>query len=92
MPTLHTINKAPSHSELWSNCLAAIMPGDSLLCIEAAVYATLDTKVFDNLDLDCVIFLQADLVARGLTTKLRVADDSGFVDLACSHTKTVSWY
>lgn len=92
MATLHTINKAPSHSELWNSCLSAILPGDSLLCIESGVYSVLNIEVFDSIDLNCVAFLKADLEARGLETDLKVVDDTGFVTLSCEHDKTVSWF
>ncbi|BBB29318.1 sulfurtransferase complex subunit TusB [Neptunomonas japonica] len=99
MTTLHTINKPPSNAALWHSCIAALLPGDTLLIIENGVYAATHTIIAQQLstleEID-ISFLSADLQARGLiladNNKISAVDDQQFVELACQHSKTVSWF
>lgn len=99
MTTLHIINKPPSSSTLWHSCLAALLPGDTLLIIENGVYAATHTTIAEQLSrLEGINinFLAADMQARGLAltenNKTSIIDDQQFVELACQHSKVVSWF
>ena len=102
--TLHTLNaSAREQAALLQQLLRCASTGDSLLLIENGVYNLADTDALAaikaaGLTLYC---LQADVLARGLkhhelpgatTVDATVIDDSGFVELTCSHQKVVSWF
>ena len=98
---LHTLNKSPQHRALLDACLNAINAGDALLLLQDGVYAALRTDQNTRLFADSVsgvtlFALQEDLLARGLTGHLMpnftTIDYAGFVELACLHSKTVSWF
>lgn len=96
--TLHTLNtSAREQAALLGRLLDCASAGDSVLLIEDGVYnitdpAALSAISSSGLTLYC---LQADLLARGLHNghqgTVTVVDDKGFVELACSHYKVVSW-
>lgn len=93
--TLHTLNKAPADTVLWSSCLAAIQPNDTLLLIEDAVYAAVDTHIERTPTHPAFFYLKADIEARGLLAHVnpnRLIDDDQFVTLSCAHSKVVSWF
>ncbi|WP_051222045.1 sulfurtransferase complex subunit TusB [Neptunomonas japonica] len=99
MTTLHTINKSPSNLALWHSCMAALLPGDTLLIIENGVYAATHTTIAEQLSTlegINISFLSADVQARGLvvteSNNTSIVDDQQFVNLACQHSKTVSWF
>lgn len=102
--TLHTLNtSAREQAALLQRLLRCASTGDSLLLIENGVYNLTDTNALTaikgaGLTLYC---LQADVLARGLkhyeqsgvtTVDATVIDDSGFVELTCSHQKVISWF
>jgi sulfur relay protein TusB/DsrH len=103
--TLHTLNaSAREQAALLQRLLRCASAGDSLLLIENGVYNLADTDALAaikaaGLTLYC---LQADVLARGLnhhhemsgttTIDATVIDDSGFVELTCSHQKVISWF
>lgn len=99
MSTLHTLNaSAREHPALLQRLLRCASSGDGLLLIENGVYNLTDNDYLTaisqaGLTLHC---LQADLLARGLShypdSRATVIDDSGFVQLTCSHHKVVSWF
>lgn len=92
--TLHTLNAAPSNTSLWEACLAALLPGDSLLLIENAVLGAEHSRWQPQLNaLSQCALLAADSQARGIqTTELEQIDDETFVQWCCTHTKVVSWF
>lgn len=99
MTTLHTINKAPSDTTLWQSCLSAILPGDALLMMENAVYASRHPDIIQQLarlQNVSLYFLVADIQARGLSqpahSEAALIDDDQFVVLSCQHAKVVSWF
>lgn len=92
MSTLHIVNKPASHTAL-ASCLKVVQSSDTLLLIEDGVYAISQLELPPGLTV-CV--LREDLDARGLSdTDLPAAinpiDYTGFVDLVCSHQRSVSW-
>ena len=102
--TLHTLNaSAREQAVLLQRLLRGASAGDSLLLIENGVYNLTDANSLAaikaaGLTLYC---LHADITARGLkhheqsgatTVDATVIDDSGFVELTCSHQKVVSWF
>lgn len=88
MSTLHIVNQSPWSSHSWNRCLSVLSEGDALILIEDAVYAVNR----DDLPANCFV-LEPDLRARGLTSKDTVTcvDYSGFVELTCKHSRSVSW-
>lgn len=100
MSALHIVNKPQSRSQALRSCLRLLQPGDALLLIEDGVYAcaaTGENRLFWQAlpaDVSCHV-LDADLAARGINLPLpafAVVDDAGFVALACSHDKSLSWF
>lgn len=99
MKTLHTLNaSAREVPGLLARLLRSASPGDSLLLIEDGIYNLTDSTTLAAIDAGEITLysLQTDLAARGLQqlaaeAGATVVDDSGFVTLACSHTKVVSW-
>ena len=102
MATLHTINKSPfTHTELKS-CLGICRPGDAILLIEDAVYAIKAGSVWNQhlseaADSGIKLYaLKNDVLARGIIFEtgfsIETVDYSGFVQLACVHERTQSWY
>lgn len=96
--TLHTLNASTREQrDLLARLLRMASPGDSLLLIGNGVYSITDAQALQAFSYGelTVYCLQADLQARGLVTaddSINVVDDSGFVALACSHRKVVSWF
>lgn len=98
MNTLHTLNaSARENTELFARLLRSASPGDSLLLIEDGVYNLADATARQQiatagLALYC---LQPDVLARGMGNQAahaRPVDDSGFVELSCTHSKVLSWF
>ncbi len=98
MNTLHTLNaSAREHGDLFARLLRSATAGDTLLLLENGVYNLSDANALQAIaDAGLTLFaLQADIVARGLAAAGAAAnsvDDDGFVALACSHRKVVSWF
>ncbi|WP_409526454.1 sulfurtransferase complex subunit TusB [Nitrincola sp. MINF-07-Sa-05] len=94
MPTLHTLNRGPSHASCLTDCLSAMTDGDTLLLIEDGVYWILPGHVGTLKDVKQIHLLQADMHARGLQgqTNLDLVDDEGFVALCTEHDRVVSWF
>ncbi|QEQ97034.1 sulfurtransferase complex subunit TusB [Neptunomonas concharum] len=97
MRTLHTINQAPSNSQLWSSCLAALLPEDTLLLIENGVLGGTQAHRFAAVPNSVLIYaLTPDLQTRGIAGQLApnviAVSDETFVQLACEHQKVVSWF
>ena len=97
--TLHTVNKSPLSSQTLASCLRVAAPGDTVLLIEDGVYACTPAheSLFDGLDVEVKLrVLREDLLARGLEAQLAerfdVVDYAGFVELACAHPRTLSWF
>jgi tRNA 2-thiouridine synthesizing protein B len=98
MMTLHTLNRAPSHAALLTDCLNACHRGDALLLLEDGVYCalnSLETPLQLPDDVSCFA-LEADVAARGLSGRLlanvTLVDDAGFVQLCCDHARSISWF
>lgn len=87
---LHIINKSPFETNTLDSCLRMAQPGHALLLIEDGVYAaTQGSAAEERVRQACttlkVYALQADMDARGVTSKLvkgvTLVDYGGFVDL-----------
>ncbi len=96
--TLHTVNKSPLQTSLWTQCLNALLPGDTLLAIENGVLLISDQALISKIKATgcSIAFLEPDLCARGLHTypledTQRITME-GFVNLSCQHQKVVSWF
>jgi tRNA 2-thiouridine synthesizing protein B len=97
MRTLHTINQTPSNSQLWSSCLAALLPEDTLLLIENGVLAGTQAHRFTAVpDSVHICALVPDLQTRGVAEQLApnviAISNETFVQLVCEHQKVVSWF
>ena len=99
MATLHTINQSPSKSTSWHKMLRLISTGDSILLIEDACYACMDSRTIQELDSlierhsITVYVLETDHMARGLPKAMpwrKIGYDT-FVALASETDKTVAW-
>lgn len=96
---LHTLNRAPGDVLCLTRCLNSLDSGDALLLIEDGVYAALNAyqNHFTSLPAEVRLYaLEPDLVARGIADSLNAAfepiDDAGFVSLACTQDKVISWF
>jgi len=95
---LHTLNaSAREQADLLARLLRCASSGDSVLLIENGVYNLTDNPTLHAIsDAGLTLYcLQADCTARGLTDSASAAitvDDIGFVKLACTHHKVVSWF
>ena len=97
--TLHTLNcTVRDYPATLQRLLLCASADDSLLLIENGVYNLTDATALaaisrSQLKLYC---LNADLLARGLSNmpmdSATVVDENGFVELACSHQKVISWF
>lgn len=79
-----------SSRDILEQCLKTVSTNDVLLFIENAVFLEPQTR---NIKHTC-FFLEADIAARGVTVNnpAQVINDSGFVELVCKTTKSVTWY
>lgn len=89
-PSLHLLNKAPSHPRFRS-CLDAMAPGDQLLLLENAVIALADeTLVLPP----GTMALAQDCEARGLSDKVAASllvDMPGMLKLTDRFPNIISW-
>ncbi|MBK7168869.1 MAG: sulfurtransferase complex subunit TusB [Gammaproteobacteria bacterium] len=99
--TLHILSASPHAGPSFDLCRRALAPGDTLLLLCDGVYAALqDGACAQQLDaLAATVAVYAigdDCVARGISGRLlpvvRATDYPGFVDLACRHPRSVSWF
>lgn len=97
---LHIINKSPFQTSTLDSCLALAQAGSALLLIEDGIYAaTSGTATEARMRQACntlkVFALQADMDARGVTTRLldgvTLVDYAGFVDLTVEYSTSHSW-
>lgn len=89
-PSLHLLNKAPSHPRFRS-CLDAMAPGDQLLLLENAVIALADDAVVLP---PGTLALAQDCEARGLSDEVGASllvDMPGMVNLTDQFSNIVSW-
>jgi len=100
--SLHTVNKSSSSTDLFNSCLRTAVAGDTVLLIEDGVYACgaqADQLLFSTLDSAVrLCALKEDLQARGIRLsenarrRIEVISYPQFVELACHHTRTISWF
>lgn len=96
MSVLHIVNSGPQASFSLQRCLARMGKDDSLLLIEDAVYAA---ALLGNEEAvgRKIYALEPDMALRGLSVENRLAgglelvDYAGFVALAASHERVLSW-
>ncbi len=95
---LHTINKSPFSSTLFSQCLSRIGTSDSIVLLEDGVYGALNNhSESEALSLVTCYAIEDDIIARGLQKGLllphiELIDFKGFVDLTTQYSLTQSWY
>jgi tRNA 2-thiouridine synthesizing protein B len=99
--TLHTVNKSPFERNALVSCLDHARPGDPILLIEDGVVAArrgsnAAATLGDAARNGRLYVLGPDMAARGLgedqlVNGARVVDYGGFVDLAASCARTLSW-
>jgi len=102
---LHTLNKAQSHTDLNQQLTNTCSNQDSVLLIEDGVYQLLDPTIFSRTDhwsfsAKNIFALTNDATARGINqadlehsiVNISFISYLEFVELAASHTKTISWY
>jgi tRNA 2-thiouridine synthesizing protein B len=98
---LHTVNKSPFEKNSLQTCLRLARPGDDILLIEDAVYASTPGTGVSGLvestmrDLSFYV-LGPDLASRGIDEGgilkgIQVVDYAGFVDLSVKNDKIQSW-
>lgn len=94
MPTLHTLNRGPSHASCLADCLSTMANDDTLLLIEDGVYWALPSHISVLNDVSHIRALKADVLARGLhqLSGTELVDDDGFVGLCTQHDRVVSWF
>ncbi len=107
MSSLHTVNKSSSSADVLNSCLRTAVAGDTVLLIEDGVYACgssqADLLLFSELDPAVrLCALQEDLQARGIdlsggmngriTGRIEAISYPQFVELACHHARTISWF
>jgi tRNA 2-thiouridine synthesizing protein B len=97
--SLHTVNKSPGSKDVLESCLHTAAPGDTVLLIEDGVYACASHgHLFNTLDPAIrLCALQEDLQARGIDAGMSPARMESitypqFVELACQHKRTISWF
>lgn len=97
---LHTVNKSPFEKNSLESCLSVASAGSAVLLIEDGVYGALEgTAVAEKIKAamgDVTIYaLEPDVKTRGIAAKVmdgvKLVDYSGFVSLACEHSKVNSW-
>ncbi|MDA9003904.1 sulfurtransferase complex subunit TusB [bacterium] len=99
---LHTVNRSPFSHQTLDNCLKRMSSNDALLLIEDGVYGLLAHNPY-QLPLRQLVrcyALDEDVTARGLhklnsdqrIESIHTIHYSGFVELACEFSRTISWY
>tara|TARA_R100001377_G_scaffold69223_1_gene44531 strand:- start:3811 stop:4092 length:282 start_codon:yes stop_codon:yes gene_type:complete len=93
MSTLHTVNKTAADDAL-AACLKVASSGDSVLLIEDGVYQA--SKLAGNPQTRALklFALREDADARGISLPATVTaiGYAQFVELACEHQRSVSWF
>lgn len=94
MPCLHILNKSVDQPR-FAQCLADLLPGDTVVLTENAVLAIVDARlnIPENVALKA---LAPDLEARGLdpkatSTTVEAIDFPTFVNLTLHSEKVVCW-
>ncbi|MDT8428799.1 MAG: sulfurtransferase complex subunit TusB [Pseudomonadales bacterium] len=95
--TLHTVNKAGTPPALLHSCLRMSSSGDAILLLQDGVYLVGSPVLEQAIDSGRDVFvLQSDMEARGLVMnpqqRMRLVDYTGFVELSCQYSKTISWF
>tara|TARA_R110001592_G_scaffold97140_2_gene278260 strand:+ start:669 stop:950 length:282 start_codon:yes stop_codon:yes gene_type:complete len=93
MSTLHTVNKTAADGAL-AACLRVATRGDSLLLIEDGVYQASAIAGHPQAQALKLFALKEDTEARGISLPSTVisVDYAQFVELACQHSRSVSWF
>lgn len=93
MSTLHTVNKTSANDAL-AACLRVASSGDTLLLIEDGVYQASTLVRHPQAKTLRLFALQEDITARGLSLPATITPIgyAQFVDLACQHERSVSWF
>ena len=93
MSTLHTVNKTAADDAL-AACLRVASSGDSLLLLEDGVYQATTLAELPQAQALKLFALKEDTDARGvsLPSAVTAIDYAQFVDLACQHDRSVSWF
>ena len=101
MSTLHTVNKSPFERGSLASCIEHLQPGDAVLIIEDGVVGARKGSAKAGLlesaaKSGAVFVLGPDLAARGMKEQdliegVKIVDYAGFVDLAATHTRALSW-
>jgi len=103
MSCLHTINKTSASSDALSSCLRVASAGDCILLLEDGVYNVINLSVLTHGVRAATIAnlrfcaLKEDLDARGIhatniPAMVETVSYDDFVQLACKHQQTVSWF
>ena len=93
---LHTINKSPYRHQAFESCIKFCREQDAILLIEDAVYGV-DHPLLLEIPHVAIYALDADLIARGLTSKyadqkqVTTASYEDFVSLCIKYTKQKNW-
>ena len=98
---LHVVTRSPFASSALEDCLRSSGAADGILLMHDAVLAAPTTVALPQhlaarFSTRRLFVLAPDLAARGMGgAKLRqgvvAVDDAGFVELACSHTSSLTW-
>ena len=101
MSMLHIVNKSPFEKTSFGSCLNHAKAGDSILMIEDAAVAAIESSSFSEKLINAmtdkkVYVLGGDLAARGIAKNrmiegIEIVDYAGFVDLTVNNEKTQSW-
>ena len=93
MSTLHTVNKSAADDAL-AACLRVASSGDSLLLVEDGVYQASMLAEHPRAQALKLFALREDVDARGISLPCTVTpiDYAQFVELACQHRRSVSWF
>lgn len=96
---LHTVCQSPYQHSALKQCLTFISAPATLLLIEEGVYAATNAAAPYLQPLPAgidVYALEADLLARGLSTqinpRIKVIADRGFVELSVTCERMQAWY
>lgn len=98
--SLHLVSTSPWAGDGFEQCRRIVVPGDALLLLGDGVYAAMAGGPFAaalgrlTSEID-VYVLDEDCTARGvreLVSGVEPTDYAGFVALACSHVRSVSWF
>lgn len=95
---LHIINKSPFSHHSLNSCLKNLNEEDSILLIEDGVFLLTNPNIEPALDMSNTKLhaLKNDMTSRGVGAlahqNIGYVDYSGFVDLVCEHSKTMTWF